>query len=157
MQDGTLCLDLIQDQWSPVQSVSTLLTSVQSLLTDPNCSVSPRKLACSSGIQLCRVVVSCSSACRGGRVYCRALHTQRLRCPTASSAASSGRQHVQNEIVWACKWASICVLSRVTLWAMCVLQSPANAEAARLFQSDRREYDRRVKRVAARSIEDAWG
>jgi ubiquitin-conjugating enzyme E2 A len=70
--DGTLCLDLIQDQWSPVQSVSTLLTSVQSLLTDPNCS------------------------------------------------------------------------------------SPANAEAARLFTADRREYNRRVKRVAARSIEDAW-
>lgn len=41
VQDGTLCLDLIQDQWSPVQSVSTLLTSVQSLLTDPNCSVRP--------------------------------------------------------------------------------------------------------------------
>jgi ubiquitin-protein ligase len=36
------------------------------------------------------------------------------------------------------------------------LQSPANAEAARLFTADRREYNRRVKRVAARSIEDAW-
>jgi Ubiquitin-conjugating enzyme len=46
MQDGTLCLDLIQDQWSPVQSVSTLLTSVQSLLTDPNCSVRPPCCLC---------------------------------------------------------------------------------------------------------------
>jgi ubiquitin-conjugating enzyme E2 A len=72
-QDGTLCLDTIQDQWSPCQSVSTLLTSVQSLLTDPNCS------------------------------------------------------------------------------------SPANAEAARLFQSDMREYNRRVKTLAQRSIEYAWG
>jgi ubiquitin-protein ligase len=39
---------------------------------------------------------------------------------------------------------------------MRALQSPANAEAARLFTADRREYNRRVKRVAARSIEDAW-
>lgn len=27
--DGTLCMDIIQDQWSPCHSVSTLLTSVQ--------------------------------------------------------------------------------------------------------------------------------
>lgn len=36
--DGTLCMDIIQDQWSPVHSVATLLTSIQSLLTDPNCA-----------------------------------------------------------------------------------------------------------------------
>lgn len=36
--DGHLCLDLLQDAWSPCHSVSSLLTSIQSLLTDPNCS-----------------------------------------------------------------------------------------------------------------------
>mmetsp|Transcript_21980 Transcript_21980/g.43208 ORF Transcript_21980/g.43208 Transcript_21980/m.43208 type:complete len:225 (-) Transcript_21980:645-1319(-) len=34
--DGTLCLDIIQDQWSPIYTTSTILTSIQSLLTDPN-------------------------------------------------------------------------------------------------------------------------
>jgi len=34
--DGSLCLDIIQDQWSPIYSVATILTSIQSLLTDPN-------------------------------------------------------------------------------------------------------------------------
>ncbi|XP_062101310.1 ubiquitin-conjugating enzyme E2 1-like [Humulus lupulus] len=34
--DGTLCMDIIQDAWSPCHNVSTILTSVQSLLTDPN-------------------------------------------------------------------------------------------------------------------------
>lgn len=34
--DGTLCLDIIQDQWSPIYSASSILTSIQSLLTDPN-------------------------------------------------------------------------------------------------------------------------
>ncbi|KAJ7944597.1 Ubiquitin-conjugating enzyme E2 2 [Quillaja saponaria] len=34
--DGSLCLDIIQNAWSPCQNVSTILTSVQSLLTDSN-------------------------------------------------------------------------------------------------------------------------
>lgn len=34
--DGALCLDIIQDQWSPIYTTSTILTSIQSLLTDPN-------------------------------------------------------------------------------------------------------------------------
>ena len=36
--DGNLCLDLLQDQWSPCHTICTLLTSIQSLLTDPNCT-----------------------------------------------------------------------------------------------------------------------
>jgi len=36
--DGTLCLDIIQDQWSPCHNICTLLTSIRSLLCDPNCS-----------------------------------------------------------------------------------------------------------------------
>jgi len=35
-KDGTLCLDIIQDQWSPIYTVGSILTSIQSLLTDPN-------------------------------------------------------------------------------------------------------------------------
>ena len=34
--DGNLCLDIIQDKWSPIYTVSSILTSIQSLLTDPN-------------------------------------------------------------------------------------------------------------------------
>ena len=30
--DGTLCMDIIQDQWSPIHNVSTLLTSIQARL-----------------------------------------------------------------------------------------------------------------------------
>jgi ubiquitin-conjugating enzyme E2 A len=36
--DGTLCLDIIQDQWSPCHNICTLLTSIRSLLCDPNCN-----------------------------------------------------------------------------------------------------------------------
>lgn len=36
--DGAICMDIIQDQWSPCHSVCTLLMSILSLLTDPNCA-----------------------------------------------------------------------------------------------------------------------
>jgi len=35
---GTLCLDIIQDHWSPCHNICSILTSIQSLLTDPNCA-----------------------------------------------------------------------------------------------------------------------
>ena len=34
--DGTLCLDLLQDNWKPIYTVASILTAIQSLLTDPN-------------------------------------------------------------------------------------------------------------------------
>lgn len=34
--DGQICLDILQNQWSPIYDVSAILTSIQSLLTDPN-------------------------------------------------------------------------------------------------------------------------
>jgi ubiquitin-conjugating enzyme E2 A len=35
-RSGDICLDILQNNWSPVYSVSSVLTSIQSLLTDPN-------------------------------------------------------------------------------------------------------------------------
>jgi len=34
--NGEICLDILQNQWSPIYDISAILTSVQSLLTDPN-------------------------------------------------------------------------------------------------------------------------
>jgi ubiquitin-protein ligase len=35
-QDGTLCLDILQNRWTPTYDVAAILTSIQSLLHDPN-------------------------------------------------------------------------------------------------------------------------
>jgi len=66
--DGSICLDILQNMWSPIYDVAAILTSIQSLLCDPNPN------------------------------------------------------------------------------------SPANSEAARLYQENRREYERRVKDI----VEKSW-
>lgn len=68
--NGAICLDILQNQWSPIYDIAAILTSIQSLLTDPNPN------------------------------------------------------------------------------------SPANVEAARLYQENRREYDRRVLEIVEASWED---
>eukprot|EP00002_Diphylleia_rotans_P000394 TRINITY_DN10211_c0_g1_i3.p2 TRINITY_DN10211_c0_g1~~TRINITY_DN10211_c0_g1_i3.p2 ORF type:complete len:106 (+),score=17.32 TRINITY_DN10211_c0_g1_i3:577-894(+) len=34
--DGSICLDILQNQWTPIYDVAAVLTSIQSLLGDPN-------------------------------------------------------------------------------------------------------------------------
>ncbi|KAH3766516.1 Ubiquitin-protein ligase [Pelomyxa schiedti] len=34
--DGSICLDILQNQWSPIYDIAAILTSIQSLLADPN-------------------------------------------------------------------------------------------------------------------------
>ena len=34
--DGSICLDILQTRWSPTYDVSAILTSIQSLLDEPN-------------------------------------------------------------------------------------------------------------------------
>ena len=34
--NGGICLDILQNQWSPIYDIAAILTSIQSLLSDPN-------------------------------------------------------------------------------------------------------------------------
>jgi ubiquitin-conjugating enzyme E2 A len=106
---GSLCLDILQDKWKPVYSVGTILTSIQSLLTDPN-----------TGRSVCDTPPPSRR-----RAQCSALHTPRpppLFLPCACLA---------------------CLPCR----------SPANPEAARLLETNLKEYKRRVRRLAEKSLE----
>jgi ubiquitin-conjugating enzyme E2 A len=35
-ENGAICLDILQKAWSPIYTVAGVLTSIQSLLSDPN-------------------------------------------------------------------------------------------------------------------------
>lgn len=35
-RDGKICLDILASKWSPIYDISSILTSIQSLLCDPN-------------------------------------------------------------------------------------------------------------------------
>lgn len=45
--DGNICLDILQNRWSPTYDVAALLTSIQSLLPDPNPSSAANSQAAS--------------------------------------------------------------------------------------------------------------
>ena len=50
--DGGICLDILQNRWSPTYDVSAILTSIQSLLDEPN----PNSPANSVAAQLYQVL-----------------------------------------------------------------------------------------------------
>ena len=52
--DGGICLDILQNRWSPTYDVSAILTSIQSLLDEPN----PNSPANNVAAQLYQVRVS---------------------------------------------------------------------------------------------------
>ena len=52
--DGGICLDILQNRWSPTYDVSAILTSIQSLLDEPN----PNSPANSVAAQLYQVTLN---------------------------------------------------------------------------------------------------
>lgn len=59
--DGGICLDILQNNWSPIYDVSAVLTSIQSLLCDPNPN-SPANSEAARMYTECRCARSCAHA-----------------------------------------------------------------------------------------------
>jgi ubiquitin-protein ligase len=112
--------------WSPVQTVGSLLVSVQSLLT-------------------------------GNYFYNKNVHGCSVR---------SARSHVRAQLPPVLGVGTvIIVFSNIKLLLLCCLlclctdpnpDSPANPDAAKLFCTNMKEYKKRVRQVAERSLETSF-
>lgn len=59
--NGELCLDILQNRWSPTYDVAAILTSIQSLFNDPNPnSCVPHFELCSAVGALGRILTLCT-------------------------------------------------------------------------------------------------
>lgn len=67
-KNGAICLDILQSQWTPIYDVGAVLTSLQSLLCDPNPS-SPANAEAARYV-LCGTVASdCKHVLRTFRLF----------------------------------------------------------------------------------------
>ena len=139
--DGGICLDILQNQWSPIYDVSAILTSIQSLLSDPN----PNSPANSEvgGLAASPCIPSISSAAAAHSSVAQVLLPRPQRGPTVSQLLPGWEQQQATP----CSSSS---LPNPSARALCSA-SPL-VQAARLYNEDRKEYNRRVKAV----VEASW-
>lgn len=127
--DGNICMDTLQDKWSPCHNVNSVLMSIQSMLTDPNCS-SP------ANPEAAQLFIKDKAAYNrwvwvGGRGPLVCLHlAQRTGCAARGSWTSPGLFWQQACVSCRCCSTPLALLLLCVLW-LC----------------------RRVRRVAAKSVE----
>ncbi|KAF2587800.1 hypothetical protein F2Q70_00040081 [Brassica cretica] len=119
--DGSICLDILQNQWSPIYDVAAILTSIQSLLCDPN----PNSPANSEAARM----YSESKLYADGRVCLDILQNQWT--PVYNVVAI--------------------LISIQSLLCDPNTNSYANSEAALMYSENKREYNRRVRDVVEQS------
>jgi len=134
--DGSICLDILQNQWSPIYDISAILTSIQSLLCDPN----PNSPANSEAARLYQVLTRRDPPQRArpstARAAARPICSARPECVArrqrrGQGGAEGGKAPNPNTV------ASLTLMPR-----------GVRARA----QENRREYERKVKEI----VEQSW-
>ena len=118
--NGQICLDILQNQWSPIYDISAILTSIQSLLCDPN----PNSPANSEAARLYQAPPALSP-----RPLVRA-GAASLSCGGGGRRKPGPSEGGGGECVGVC----------------------GSARPARPSQENRREYERKVKEI----VEQSW-
>ncbi|KAL8569276.1 Ubiquitin-conjugating enzyme E2 A [Nucella lapillus] len=121
--DGSICLDILQNRWSPTYDVSAILTSIQSLLHDPN----PNSPANNEAAQLYR---------DNRREYEKKVAA--IVQDSWKEDESGDDEEEEGE--------------KPSLLDEPNPNSPANNMAAKMYQENRREYEKKVKVV----VEESW-
>jgi hypothetical protein len=151
--DGGICLDILQNQWSPIYDVSAILTSIQA--RRGGCwragAARRRRRGAAAGARGLRRRRAGGGGCRGVRGGLktpvaarpggsakppRAPRSRRPPHPTTPRPPAPPRAAPPPQSL-------LCDPNP---------NSPANSEAARLYNENRREYNRRVQEV----VEISW-
>ena len=119
--DGSLCLDIIQDKWSPVYSVSTILTSIQVRRPPLHAMAPPMPVSLATQR-------SSNSAHRQALLLFRV--SFRLIC---------------------CALDAFCLLGLQSLLSDPNSASPANPDAAKLLATDKKAYRKKVRACVEKS------
>lgn len=150
--DGSICLDILQNQWSPIYDVAAILTSIQVcelfrfsmggfFFSHFNC-ISFMHSCFSSFYQNCQELFSSPL---------NHFYMELLKEP------SPGHKKILSlcnilivQFIWSNNLTAICSLQ--SLLCDPNPNSPANSEAARMFSENKREYNRRVREI----VEQSW-
>lgn len=141
-----------QNQWSPIYDVSAILTSIQSLLSDPNPN-SPANSEVGRPRCACRACLPTRAAAqvpgkplprRNARPVPSTPHAALRRAAWALPASVAGGALPRGPAARARACLAAADSSQHAL--------PPGVQAARLYTEDRKEYNRRVKAV----VEASW-
>ncbi|RZC16987.1 Ubiquitin-conjugating enzyme E2 2 isoform B, partial [Glycine soja] len=153
--DGSICLDILQNQWSPIYDVAAILTSIQGIdlmscvLVNLSCNFSFFLIRCLEwlGLALTQVMdMDGSGQFRMGVGWSYWSSSMALvELVLGLSMVGLDSQNSDHGLV-------SCEGSAESLLCDPNPNSPANSEAARMFSENKREYNRRVREI----VEQSW-
>ncbi|XP_030174203.1 ubiquitin-conjugating enzyme E2 B isoform X2 [Lynx canadensis] len=145
--DGSICLDILQNRWSPTYDVSSILTSIQ-----VKHELCPRSIArgCGEGRKLFLEIEKddCLLQTIGTSRNCQVQRSS-VEYEYVIPSEKLFKKKKKKKIVLTICQSTLSLLDEPNP------NSPANSQAAQLYQENKREYEKRVSAIVEQSWNDS--